>query len=107
VTEPSPARRAEIADKIEGPTKVMLALAIVFAVLALVDLVSGFFFSDWRLDVLLLGGTALAFWGLVETRWLASKIRTNQVPLDLESGGGLTSFWDPSCRSPSSPEWGT
>ena len=86
MTEPSPAERAEMADKIESPTKVMLALTIVFAALALVDLVSGFFFSDWRLDVLLLGGTALGFWGLVEMRWLASKIRTNQVPRRLGVG---------------------
>jgi hypothetical protein len=64
----------------------LLGVMIVFAAIAVADLATGFLLDDWRIDAALLAGCALGLWSFLEIRWLARKVRTNQVPRRLGTG---------------------
>jgi len=86
MTDMSQARRDEVADKLIASMRPVLVLLLVFGVLALVDLFTGSVIDDRLVDSLLLAGCALAAWGFFEMRWVANRIRTNQVPRRLGVG---------------------
>jgi hypothetical protein len=83
VTELSPEKRHEIADKLTGMTRPMLVGIFVLGVIAVLDLFTGFLLDDWRYDAVILAGCVLGLWGFFELRWLAGRVRTNQVPRQL------------------------
>jgi hypothetical protein len=73
-----PAERARIADRLERSTRHLgwgLAPLTLFAV---VDLLTGWFTDDRRLDPLLLIAAAMGFWGLYSVRRLARRIRAGE-----------------------------
>ena len=61
----------------------MLVAMLVFGALAVVDLLTGFLLDDWCFDVLILAGCAFGVWGFLELRWLAGRVRANQIPRQL------------------------
>ncbi len=82
----SEARRDEVAAKLIGSIRPLIVVMTFLGALAVVDLFTGFLIDDRQFDALLLAGCALALWGFLEMRWVANRIRTNQVQRPLGVG---------------------
>lgn len=85
----SQARRAEAADKLMRTMRPVLVALVILGALAVVDLFTGSVMDDRQIDAVLLAGCALSLWGFFEMRWVANRIRTNQVQRPLGVGRWL------------------
>jgi hypothetical protein len=79
VVDPPPAELTKAADRFERSSRHLLLALIPIALLAAVDLATGWLTGDRRIAIALLVATAMAVWGAYSLRWLARRFRTGDV----------------------------
>jgi len=77
LTELSPEKRKELAERLELWSWVFLAGLGIFTAIVVSDVLFGWLVDDLRFDLVMLGAGVLGVWSFVELRWLARKFRTD------------------------------
>lgn len=72
--------RENVANRLEKMVRHTPVLLAPFALVAVVDLVTGSVTGDSRIDVALLVAAALGLWGAYSTRQLARRLRSGNLP---------------------------
>ncbi len=72
------AEREALAGLLDKSARHMVIVVLFLAAIAAVDLATGSLLADKRLDLVLLGGTALGLWGAYSIRGTARRIRAGE-----------------------------
>lgn len=76
--DPSPAERTQVAERFDRYARHVLLAIIPIALIAAVDLPTGWLIDDRRIDIALLAAVAMALWGAYSLRRLGSRLRTGE-----------------------------
>ena len=73
--EPGPVDRREFADRLDRSTRYLVLAIIPIALIAVVDLTTGWLIDERRMDIALLAAVAMVLWGAYSFRRLAGRLR--------------------------------
>jgi hypothetical protein len=91
VSDPGHAERIKLADRFDRYSRHVLLVIVPIAVIAALDLATGWLTGDRLIDVALLGAVALALWGAYSLRRLARRFRAEEIPrADATKHGAFT-----------------
>lgn len=76
--DPSPAERTQVAERFDRYARHVLLAIIPIALIAAVDLPTGWLIDDRRIDIALLAAVAMALWGAYSLRRLGSRLRAGE-----------------------------